>query len=247
MKELKAYDIDMSNQSVGMVIRACYDDATLGQDGALILPALCVPPQGTGSNERVGRKITIKSIDIRGQITGGFATSYSVDQNQNLWNGQLRIIVMVDKTPNAAGSTESVQTAAAYQVAANVAGWANQAGAPTTTDLYETHDITAPRNLSNTGRYYVLKEKVINWDNNADYMTASTANFQPTAKKAFHININRTIESTFADTASTEAPADITANNILVCVLATQHGSNGGRCLDGPHFNFYSRVRYTDE
>lgn len=64
-----------------------------------VIDSICKIPQGTNVSERIGNKITVKSISLRGY-------SYLDQQTTQLSNGLVRIILFIDK--QSVGYTASV-------------------------------------------------------------------------------------------------------------------------------------------
>lgn len=103
----------------------------VAETGTILSLSLNLIPQGVTESERVGRKCTIKKIDIRGTF---FANK--VTDSSNTKNG-IRIIVYVDQQAN--GATAAV--------------------ADILEDITATNGYTSFYNLANQGRFRVLYDK----------------------------------------------------------------------------------------
>lgn len=67
--------------------------------GTITNDTVCVVPQGTAQSERIGRKILIKSIHVKGQYILNASTTTATG-----WN-KLRVIIYQDKQANGATAT----------------------------------------------------------------------------------------------------------------------------------------------
>ncbi len=102
--------------------------------GVILDDSICEVAQGVTESERIGRKMTIRSINFRGEWQNGLGTATgTVD-------GRLRIVIVWDKQANGAAFT--------------VANVLENNGAAV--------DINSFRNLSNAGRFVVLMDKTFN-------------------------------------------------------------------------------------
>lgn len=106
--------------------------------------SFCRVPQGTGPSFRIGRKITIKKIFVRGNVTYRFGGLAASTENPC---GAVRVILYVDKQTNGAAPnlddllTAPVESAKSpFDVVQNVYG-------------------LAYLNLSEGGRFRILKDK----------------------------------------------------------------------------------------
>lgn len=113
--ELKAYDIAV----------ATYQCNTTGS-----FTLLCVPQLGTDYTNRIGRKINLRSVYIRGQIFTELGTVPSAGSQGSQFG---RMIIFYDKQPNGA--------------------------APAVTDLLVSASPSAQLNLNNRDRFEILADK----------------------------------------------------------------------------------------
>lgn len=152
---------------------------------------LCVPVPGAGMNQRIGRKLTIKSVQMKGivQLELAATPTGAVTAEAN----HLRMILLYDKQPNGAlPALADVLT-----------------GGQTVNDLF---------NIDNRDRFTILKDKVWSFDpmiydstNNA-YAWNRTCAYCKLYKKL-------NLETVFnAGTAGTSA--DINSGNLVVLWLA---------------------------
>jgi len=99
------------------------------------LQCICIPSLGTDYTNRIGRKITVKSIFIRGYVRTEVSASLGA---VNVSSQMVRVIVLLDEQPNG--------------------------GLPAVTDVLQTSDPAAQLNLNNRDRFRVLKDKTWTFD-----------------------------------------------------------------------------------
>lgn len=143
---------------------------------------LAVPVLGTDMNNRIGRKILLKSVYIRGHVSSQYATTAAT----GITLGQLyRMIIFIDLQPNGA--------------------------APATTDLLVTAAPQSHLNLNNRDRFKILCDKQWTVDpyfysTTASASVASASRQIWPVKKYKKLNIetvfNATNGGTIADIAS---------------------------------------------
>jgi len=146
---------------------------------------LCVPIKGAGINERIGRKISVKKIKIKGAITVAAQTvQAAADPGQ-----AIRLVLYQDKQTNAT-QAQGEEVFAAPQIAS----------AENATASFQS--------LNNFGRFRVLKDKIFNiGDLNITALPAGVAqsgarrNFKInyTFKKPITVHFNQTNGGTVAD------------------------------------------------
>lgn len=140
-------------------------------DGTFQLLAL--PQLGSDFNQRVGRKIMLKTLFIRGQIAQN--TAYSTLTASTRPGGLCRLIVFLDMQPNGT--------------------------APLYTDLLNLQAPWAQLNLNNRDRFKVLKDKIVALDpfvyNTTSQTSAATG---ANTVKVFKFFKNINIETIFNGT-----------------------------------------------
>lgn len=238
--EQKYYDINMSPSAASGATIVAHAGLANSPYQQLMVPGICIPSQGTAANQRVGRRITLSSIDIKVTIS-----PYAQTGNPVAYSGQIRMIVYCDKNPSGTTGSQDVTNAATYTAPSGSAAdppWVE----PTDTsvkpnDLYQGRDILGNRNLSNTGRFWVVKEKILNYGPTERDATGD-ANPRPTT---FHLHVKRTVPILFkAGVAGTNVPDDIVENNIGILFLTS---GEANYTQNGPNINFNIRSRYYDE
>lgn len=152
--------------------------------------SLCLPVPGAAMNQRIGRKLTIKSVQFKGiiQLELSSSPSGSVTAEAN----HLRMILLYDKQPNgAAPALADVLT-----------------GGQTVNDLF---------NIDNRDRFSIIKDKVWSFDPMIfDNTNFSHAWNRTTAYCKMYKKLN--LETVFnAGTAGTVA--DINSGNLVVLWL----------------------------
>lgn len=174
--------------------------------------------QGTAENQRIGRKFTVRSISVRGEIKlvntpNQAVTGLAIPQ----WD-IVRVAVVLDKQPN--GTTAAITDIFSI-------GAASSAGGPGLADM------RAFRNMDNIARFDVLMEK---------FVTVKQTNFPngggsaATGVQFYNLYKRCNIPVEMKD--STGSLANITTNNISVYMIASTGYALG---------NFVYRVRFTDE
>lgn len=106
---------------------------------------LCIPVVGADMNARVGRKINIKSVYIRGYV--GLQAALLSTADSEIPPQQARMIVFADMQPNAA--------------------------APAVTDLLNTATPASHLNLNNRDRFKILADKIFTFDSYINVSTAT--------------------------------------------------------------------------
>jgi len=175
--------------------RKVYDlDATIyDADTSSRITALCTPQLGTDMTNRVGRKILVKSVQVRGLVR--------TERSELLTAAQIpaqmcRYMILVDMQPNGA--------------------------LPNITDVLKTANPVSPMNLNNRDRFRVLLDKSFTLDPWLYNTTASTAlasasNQIKYFKKYIKCNQEMIFNATNGGTV-----ADITSGNIFQIVLGNQ-------------------------
>lgn len=186
----------------------------------LVLPAntfnLCSPGPGTAINQRVGRKILVHAIKIRGVLNFTIVTA----QTQVPASPTIRLVVFQDKQTNGAQAQgEQIMAAPGTAAAQNA--------------------ISSYQNLANFGRFQVLKDKVYRFNdgvavNNASATTVS-ADYGSIPFK-FNINFRKPVVVHFNATG-TALVADIVDNSFHIIANADTAGSG---------ISYEARAVYTD-
>ena len=160
--------------------------------GTLLDDSLNHVAQDATETGRIGRKIIVSSLSMRGNIAfGSTATIGDMDQ-------YIRIIVFVDKQANGAAATMADVVSTAGVV-----------------------DVDAFRNLSNIGRFQILYDRTKRmWVDAVGQTAAGTFTSVPQSYPwAFHKRVNIPIE--FDSSAATGAITTITSNNIGVMTICS--------------------------
>jgi len=177
---------------------------------------LCVPQLGTDYTNRIGRKILIKSLYIRGYVSteaanSGFANSLSVPTQL------IRMIVLADMQPN--GS------------------------APAATDILNTSDPASQLNANNRDRFKIIKDK--QWvlgatrvSNTANEVTAMT-----TSPQAFPLKWYKKLNlETIFNAGNAGAIADINSGALYLVFI----GNRAAGTLGDSNAYISTRVRFVD-
>lgn len=178
--------------------------------------ALCVPTVGAALNNRVGRKISVHKIKVRGTIViGAQAAQAGADSST-----KIRILLVQDMQTNAAQMT-GVQLLRAGTAATTV--------------------INSYQNPDNFGRFRVLKDKLI-CVSNLNLAGSPTAGdvIQTSFRREFKFNVNfkKPVDVHFNATNGGTV-ADIVDHSFhLVC--------GADNIAYAPFLTYYSRVCYKD-
>ncbi len=174
-------------------------------NGGTITPSICLIAQGVTESERVGRKCTIKSVNWRYQVSLPEFDAAGTPATPTT----VRFIVYLDKQCNGAAAV--------------------------TTDLLETADIHSFRNLSNTGRFMFMLDKVItlNYITMASDGAGVVSGGEVFREFTFFKQCSLPIEFN----GTTGVIGEIRSNNIGVCVV----GLSGAGAL-----NSKFRLRFSD-
>ncbi len=167
----------------------------------LIIPSLNIIAQGVGESERLGRKVTLRSLHIR--------CSFKISLADSQADGFriLRMLVYQDKQTNGAAAA--------------------------VTDIIQTAEFRAFRNLDNSGRFVILHDKYYTKNVSAGISSSLADN-------GLLIQMNKRLLMPIEFDVSLDTG-----------VIATQRSNNIGVLFVsniGAHFDvdFKSRVRYTD-
>lgn len=179
--------------------------------------------QGTGINNRIGRRILMKSLYIRG-------TTYAIDSNQTPpWN--MRMIVLFDKQHNGSSSPPVIT-----EVLKEFDGF----------DTTQT-DYATPLNISNAARFSILLDKVFTCQNYAsDGSTSHSAGSSGT--KAIRVYKKMNLFTQYNEGTSGNA-ADINSGALWILFMLDLDAVRvSGAIAEGnkPKVDLTVRLRYTD-
>lgn len=124
----RGYRLNASERKVNDIAAATY---VVNTTGAFTLLAL--PVTGADMNQRIGRKIQLKSVYIRGHVCTNWAAT-PVGATSAIATQHCRLIILCDYQPNGA--------------------------APAVLDLLATASPLAHLNLNNRDRFKILKDKI---------------------------------------------------------------------------------------
>ena len=128
--ESKYFDQEISGFAVGE------ETQSWAADNDALKGTICIPQEGSDINNRIGRKIAVYKIAVRGVLVNNSAT----DNADTLANPAVRCVLWIDKQTN---------------------GTATNSGALFETGVANTSAVTfcAFQNTANFGRFRVLKDK----------------------------------------------------------------------------------------
>ena len=155
-------------------------------------PSLNLIAQGTAENERIGRKCVIKSIDLIYSLS-----LYEQDAVTKPKEGDsVRMIVYIDKQANGATASK--------------------------TDLLESALLHSPYNLSNSGRFIFLMDKIhnINYAGLASDGAGVVSQAENLHTYKWHKNCNMPVEFD----STTGAITEIRSNNLGLLLISATSG-----------------------
>lgn len=192
---------------------------TTANSGLLLLNGLAT---GTDYNNRIGRKILIKSLLIRG--VAKFNSTDVATPNQTRIG---RIIIFIDKQPN--GSDPAITSLLDY------AGVSSN---------YSYLGVMAPLNLNNRDRFVVLRDKFLKF--NMGSLQAATGTTTGTISNDMYVNwkvyIKKlSIDVTYSNTNTVASIADISTNSMFIAFLSQDTAGSEKLSTE-----MYYRIRYYD-
>lgn len=137
--EMKYFDTEHISAAI-TVVTTTWPAGTQAPPSNPACLTLCVPQVGAAINQRIGREIKVYKIRIKGHFTIPAQSAQSASDNATV----IRYLLVQDMQTNAAAMTSAQLLA-------------DQTNASTTIDTYQ--------NLSNVGRFKVLKDKTIYFSN----------------------------------------------------------------------------------
>lgn len=193
---------------------------TINNIGEVPMASICLVPEGTAMNAMIGRYITIKSI--QGIIQTGRNWETNSLGSEVEYNDIIRISIVWDKQCN--GS------------------------APTWSNVYETQDITAPRNMEYSKRFTILKSWIIpSTANTMVYWNPKTTPDppNPTAwwarasdRKLLPFYLKTNIKVEYGEMAGATRNLNELKNNNISILAISENGSI--------YYGGYIRIRYSD-
>lgn len=165
-----------------------FAETVVASTGAITNPSLNLIPQGTTESDRIGRKCNIKNIHIKGELK--FPNSAVAGSTAD----RIRIIIYQDKQTNGA-------TATVANILDNTVGGAL---------------IDSFRNLSESGRFYILMDRTMDLVAQSGGAPNAGENFGE-VKKSWRFNKTCNMPLEFSST--TGAITEIRSNNIGVLAV----------------------------
>lgn len=173
--------------------------ATYQVNSTGVFTLLCIPVVGADMNARVGRKINIKSVYIRGFV--GIQAALLSTADSEIPPQQWRMIIVADMQPNGA--------------------------APATTDLLNTASPSSHLNLNNRDRFKVLADKVYTSDGYVNVSTATQARSSQ-GRITFKVKCyKKTNIETIFNATNGGTIADITSGAVYMFWIGSQAASDG--------------------
>lgn len=177
--------------------------------------------QGTGSWNRIGRKVTLQSVRLRFAV---FHQYFVEAVTLNLAGNRLRIVLVWDKSPNS-GSIPTYDT---------VFGLTDQTGAEATTLL-------SPVKYDNMGRFSILRDCII-----TPVVTTTPAVGGTGDKVLNYYEVDEFVklngkETTYSATSSPSTIADISTGALLLYFRAEE---NTAQNFMGVAADAFARLRY---
>ncbi len=171
--------------------------------------------EGNGQSERIGRKYSIHSIHLKGQVWINHVESMAGPPGDR----QVRLVLVWDKQTNGAAFT------------------------PSSVMLAPDEEINGFRNLENTKRFRVLWDEVIDLPQLGLSQSAVNAHDTGTRSVCFKKSIQFKTPIQVTCTGTTNGVSSISDNNInLMACESDKHSAGDTRTLN---LNYNCRLRYT--
>ncbi len=186
--EKKFYDFTLTEPSLTANFE--FMDKTLGGP-TVTSQTLNDIKQGTAEEERIGRKCTIKNINMRLSFTfldNEVASLLAADSADET----LRIVLVLDKQTNGALAP--------------------------TLDIFDTDVFNSFRNLANIGRFQFLYDKLMTCNTSVIAAGNGTANDSARVRKEFRINISKKVNIPIEFDSTTGGIIEMRSNNLLLIV-----------------------------
>lgn len=198
-----------------------YLDTVLTESGTTNFVLLNYPVPGTGPNQRVGRKICIKSVQIR-----------------------LTISVIVTVT----GVAPAVTPAAAMRI---LLVWDKQvngaASVPAVSDLFATAGTTnALLNMDNRDRFAILMDKVVSQANTTSTLGFPSQTTGMIASKNVFKKYKKLNHETVFNAGTAGDQSDIVSGGLYLVLCSDAQGSSTNS-LEVVNFTGNARIRYEDK
>lgn len=193
--------------------------ATTGTNGSAFLLNAVAP--GSGSFNRIGRKVSMKSLRLKGAVNFQMTPSGIGSVTGNC----MRMVIVYDRQPNS-GTIPTWDT---------IFGVTDQAGT-------ETSTIASPLKYDNMDRFRVIKDKTID-------VATVTATVVTTGVIDQYVNFDefmslKGLETTYSGQSATCTIADISTGALYVYFRAhVNSGGNNQAVIDGDSI---ARLRYAD-
>lgn len=176
---------------------------------------------GSGFYNRIGRKVSLKSVRVRGQIYPDNDTADGTSQ-------YFRIIILYDKQPNQA-----------FPPITDILATFNNAGAPTTTAY-------SFLNITNSDRFVILRDTPFHISDNAltglYNQDANVMDYKNKGNYDEYIDL-KNVETGYSNT-STGAIGDIQTGALYMVLYGTAPAATANENVY--RFNFTARLRFWD-
>ncbi len=183
------------------------ENFTITATGVNIKPNLNKVPIGNGESDRVGRRITVKEINVNMSVD--LAATATITAGSQM----VRILLVLDKQCNGTPAT-----------------WLQ---------VFTDDDFHTSRNLSETNRFTVIKEKrlIMNRPNGNTAGSATGGYGEYARHVSFTARVNHRIE--YGDTSTDGSIGTIRSNNFFMLVI--MENADTGTITEGR-----VRIRYSD-
>lgn len=185
----RGYRTNRVEKKVFDVVSTTYQGNTTGSIVTIFLPTL-----GTDMNNRVGRKCTVTSLQVRGTV---FQRLADTNANGNSACGVVRVMYLVDCQPNGA--------------------------LPAITDVLATATPHSPMNLNNRDRFKVIFDKITSLDNYVRSTAVAGQEYIAVGRVNQHFKKYKRMNQEVIFTAVNGGTiADIASGSILQLVIGNQ-------------------------
>lgn len=194
----RGYRFDAPEIKTFDIARAFY----LSDDNTASITSLCHPVQGTSFVDRIGTRIKVTSIYIRGTVSIQFAHNNPI-VTANVPCFSARMTILMDYQPN--GSN------------------------PTALEVFNNASSVSQLNLVNRDRFKVIKEKVFLFD---PYIVNATTNTGGTNRAIYQVKIfKKCAIPIFFNNGNAGSVADINSNNLVMLLQSDNLNAVTCKCL----------------
>lgn len=180
------------------------------------ITSICVPVQGTGFTNRIGTRIKVINVQVRGYVASNLARTQTGAADGNIPSHQVRATIVLDYQPNGA--------------------------APGITDIFTNTGPVGGLNLNNRDRFKILKEKTFSIDPYIVSTTVATEEYATAVNQTKSVKMFKKCDiPVYFNAGNAGTVSDLSSNNILLVLQ-----SNLPTALGSTQFVLFTRCRFLD-